>query len=34
MIEGATEQGAKHSNCDLRDRPTKEKTRGNTVHIK
>lgn len=34
MIEGATEQGAKHVNCDLRDRPKKEKTRGNTVHIK
>lgn len=34
MIEGATEQGTKHVNCDLQDRPTKEKTKGNTVHIK
>jgi len=27
MTEGATEQGAKHVNCDLRDRHSKEKTK-------
>jgi len=34
MIEGATEQGAKHVYCDLRDRPTERENSCNTEHIK